>query len=90
MEVKLIERAFGASRSNSAPFHFGFPRGERSRLDIGIPDVRYRRLSSSELDAGISIMLADSKSHGTLLLLIDALRTLVLCVEHGCPLSSEP
>jgi hypothetical protein len=30
-------------------------------------------------------MLADSKSHGTLLLLIDALRALVLCVEHGRP-----
>jgi hypothetical protein len=38
----------------------------------------------------ISIMLADSKSHGTLLLLIDALRALVLRVEHGRPLSSEP
>jgi len=34
--------------------------------------------------------LADSKRHGTLLLLIDALRALVLCVEHGRPLSSEP
>src|SRR5258706_2812262 len=41
-------------------------------------------------EVGISIMLADSKSHGTLLLLIDALRALVLCVEHGRPLSSEP
>jgi hypothetical protein len=33
-------------------------------------------------------MLADSKSHGTLLLLIDALRALVLCVEHGRPLKA--
>jgi len=33
-------------------------------------------------------MLANSKSHGTLL--IDALRALVLCDEYGRPLSSEP
>src|SRR6478672_3981220 len=35
-------------------------------------------------------MLADSKSHGTLPLLIDALRALVLCVEHGRPSVRSP